>query len=139
MSDFSWAISLRVDQFMVDGGHRVLPDQHFLGHLGAHVAGARAHVAVGQLEPGLGEGEFELLRVLEEALGDLPIARIELQRQVGGEHDRRMPLRRIVGVRDRVGRLAVSGNPLDRAGGARVCTHSKPNRLSRYSVVQATG
>ena len=49
---------------MVDLGNRVLPDQRLGGHLAADVAGTRAHVAVRELEPGLGEGELELLRVL---------------------------------------------------------------------------
>ena len=51
---------LLVDQRVIDGGNRVLPDQHFLRHQRAEVAGTRAHVAVGQLEPGAGEGVGEL-------------------------------------------------------------------------------
>ena len=51
---------LLVDQLMVDRGNRVLPDELFLRHLGAEVAGARAHVAVGQLEPGARERVGEL-------------------------------------------------------------------------------
>jgi hypothetical protein len=50
----------RVDQRMVDGGHRVLPDQLFPGHQRAEVARDRAHVAVRELEPGAGEGVGEL-------------------------------------------------------------------------------
>ena len=54
-------MSLRVDQRMVDGRHRVLPDQLFLRHQLAEVARDRAHVAVRQLEPGAREGIGELL------------------------------------------------------------------------------
>jgi hypothetical protein len=53
-------MSVGVDQRVVDGRDRVLPDQRFGGHHRAEVAGARAHVAVGQLEPGAGEGVGEL-------------------------------------------------------------------------------
>jgi hypothetical protein len=107
-----------VDQRVVDRGHRVLPAQHLLGHLIAEIAGARAHVAVGQLEPGLGEGELEFLRVVQEALGDLAIGRVELQRQVGGEHHRRVAeaLTWASGTVPRTG--AVLGRPLNGAGRA---------------------
>jgi hypothetical protein len=50
-----------VDQLMIDGGHRVLPDQFLGRNLRAEIARAGAHVAVGQLEPGPGEGVGELL------------------------------------------------------------------------------
>ena len=43
---FSAAMSCVVDQRMVHGGDRVLPDQLFLRHQRAEVADARAHVAV---------------------------------------------------------------------------------------------
>jgi hypothetical protein len=49
------------------GRDRVLPDQRLLGDQRAEVAGLGAHVAVGQLEPGAGEGVGELVRVLVEA------------------------------------------------------------------------
>jgi hypothetical protein len=61
---------LRIDQRMIDRGNGVLPDQFFGGHLGAEVAGARAHVAVGELEPGPGEGVGELVRVFQETPRD---------------------------------------------------------------------
>jgi hypothetical protein len=53
----------RVDQRVVDRGDRVLPDQLLGRHLGPEVARARAHVAVGELEPGAREGVGELRRV----------------------------------------------------------------------------
>ena len=53
---------LLVDQRMIDGGNRVLPDQLFLRHQRAEVARDRPHVAVRELEPGAGEGVGELRR-----------------------------------------------------------------------------
>ena len=45
---------------MFDGRNRILPDQRLLRHQRAEVAHDRAHVAVGELEPGAGEGVGEL-------------------------------------------------------------------------------
>ena len=73
---------------------------------------------MGELEPGAGEGIRVCLRVLAEALDDLAVGRILLERDVGGEHDRRVPLGRIVGIGHEGGGRAVARNPLDRAGGA---------------------
>ncbi len=97
---------------MIDGGNRILPEQHFAGDLAADVTGARAHVAVGQLEPRLGEGEAILLRVLLEALRDLAVLGIELQRQVGREHDRSVPLVRVERIRHQVCRSLGFRHPL---------------------------
>ena len=52
-----------------------------------------------------------------EALRNLRILGIELQREVRGEHDRRVPLRAVVSVRHQACRLPVGGNPLELAGG----------------------
>ena len=76
----------RIDGCVVGIGQRVLPDQFFLGHFRTQVARARAHVAMGQLEPRPRERIGERLRILQEALGDRPVDRIEAQRQVGGQH-----------------------------------------------------
>jgi hypothetical protein len=46
------AISCSSDEFMIDGGNGVLPDQWLLGNERAEVARDGAHVAVGELEPG---------------------------------------------------------------------------------------
>ena len=73
----------------VDRRDRVLPEQRLLRDLGAEVARDRAHVAVGQLEPGPGERVGELVRVLEEAPRDRLVDRVEAQREVGGQHRRR--------------------------------------------------
>ena len=51
-----------------------------------------------QLEPGAGEGVGELRGVLLEAARDLFVRRIVAQRQVGGQHGRRVALVRIEGV-----------------------------------------
>ena len=98
-------------------GHRVLP-QLRLRHPRAEVARHRAHVAVQQLVPGLRERLGELVRVLVEALRDRPVDRVDLQREVGRQHHRRVPLRRVVRVGHRVLRLGVLRRPLLRAGGA---------------------
>src|SRR5699024_2441156 len=48
------------------GRNGVLPDELLAGGLGPEIAGGRAHVTVGELEPGASEGVFEgLLIVLE--------------------------------------------------------------------------
>ena len=101
---------LGVDQGVIDGGDRVLPDQVFGRDLGAEVADLRPHVAVGQLEPGAGEGVGERLRVLVEAARDRLVDRVEAQRQVGRGHHRPVLLRRVVRVRDHVLRLDVLGH-----------------------------
>ena len=97
------AISCRVDQLMIDCGHRVLPDQFLCRNLRAEIARARAHIAVGQLEPRPGEGVCQLVRVLVEAPGDLFIDRVDLQGNVRGQHAGRTTLRRVVGIRHRAG------------------------------------
>ena len=78
------------------GGNRVLPDQVLGRDFRPEVADLRAHVAVGQLEPGAGEGVLERLMVVAELLRDLAEFRVHLERHVGGGHHRRHPLRRIV-------------------------------------------
>ena len=85
---------LRVDQLMIDGGNRILPDQIFLRHLGAEIARLRTHVAVHQLEPRARKRVRELIGMLEEAPRDLFVGRIESQREIGGQHVRRDLLRR---------------------------------------------
>ena len=83
-----------------------------LGTSRAEVAGDRAHVAVGQLEPGAGERVGELVGVLEEAARDLLVDRVEAQRQVGRQHRRRVRLRRRRGRRARCRPGAVLRLPL---------------------------
>ena len=109
---------LRPDQGVGHLGHRVLPDLWLAGHEGPESAGVGPHVAVGQLEPGLGEGLGELAGVLVEALGDRSVDGIEAQGQVGGEHRRGVGPRRVVGVGHGALTRAVLGLPLLGAGGA---------------------
>ncbi len=91
---------LIVDQCVIDGRQRILPDQLLGGHLGAEVARARAQVAVRELEPGAGKSVGELVGVLVEAARDLFVRRIEAQREIGGQHAGRLfDLRLAVGVR----------------------------------------
>ena len=109
---------LVVHQRVVDVGHRVLPDQHFLGHVLAQVAVARAHVAVGQLEPGAREGVGELVRVVLEVARDLLVGRIHAHGHVGRAHHQLFLAARVVGRRRHVFFLQALGLPLLRTGRA---------------------
>ena len=97
---FSAATSSAPIELVVGRRHRVLPDQRLGRDLRAEVALDRAHVAVGQLEPGAGERVRELVRVLLEAARDRLVDRVEAQREVGRQHRRRAPLGAVVRVRD---------------------------------------
>ena len=103
-----------VDELVVDGRHRVLP-QLRLGDPWAEVAGDRTHVAVQQLVPGLGEGEPELVVVLVEAARDLLVGRVLAQREIGRQHRGPVLPARVEGVG--VGLLGVLGDPLVSARG----------------------
>src|SRR5207244_13349203 len=87
-------------------------------NLRAEVAGARAHIAVRQLEPRPGECVGELIRILVEAPRDLFVRRVEPQGEVRGQHGWRVTLGRVVGIRDRAGAGAPLWSPLMRAGRA---------------------
>src|SRR5712672_3390562 len=84
---------------MIDRGNRILPDQFLLRNQRAEITHDRTHVAVGQLEPGASKGVGELIRMLVEAPRDLLVGRVYSQREVGGQHRRRMTLRLVVRVR----------------------------------------
>ncbi len=101
--------------------HRILPDQVFGRNLVAHIARFRPHVAMGQLEPGLGEGQAELLRIIQEALGDLAIFGVVLKRHVRGGHNGRVELALDMRVRDRRMQRLVSWHPDDGAARATSC------------------
>ena len=103
---------------MINRRHRILPAQHFLRCIRADVTGARAHIAVGQLEPGAGKRIFERLGVLQPVLRDLLVGRIGAQRQVRREHDRRVIHALAVGIGHELLVLGVLGLPLDGAGRA---------------------
>src|SRR5580704_12152093 len=103
---------------MIYGGNRILPEQRFLRHQRAEVARERSHVAMRQLVPRLGEGVRQLLWMIVETLRDRRIDGIDLQGEVGCEHERGMPLRRVVGIRNSGRPSSILGPPLVRAGGA---------------------
>ena len=72
---------LLIDQRMIHGRDRVLPDQRLLRNERAEIARDRAHVAVRELEPRAGERVRELVRILVEAPRDLLVSRVEPQRR----------------------------------------------------------
>ena len=106
---------LRIDQLVIDGGDRILPDQLLLRHLGTEVAYARAHVAVEQLEPRARERVGELIRVLVVVPRDRLVDLVEAQRQIRRGHHRRVLFRGVVRIGNHVLRLAVLRVPLVRA------------------------
>jgi hypothetical protein len=61
---------------MIDRRDRALPNQRLLRNHGAEITADRAHVAMGELEPGAREGVRELLRMLVEAPRDLLVYRV---------------------------------------------------------------
>ena len=97
------------------GGNAVLPHPVLLGRQRAEVPGDRSHIAVEQLEPGLGEFLGQFLWVVEPTAGDLLVDRVHPHREVGGEH-RRVSLALALGHRHRVGPAVVLRLPLIRAG-----------------------
>jgi hypothetical protein len=107
---------VRVDQRVIDRGHRVLPEL-LRGTSGAEESGARAHVAMRELVPGAREGGVELFGVLVEALRDLAVGRVLDQREVGRQHHRLMRLLAVVRIGNDLP-CAVLRTPLLRAGGA---------------------
>ena len=82
----SASMSCSLINSMIDGGDWVLPDQLFLGNERAEVAVDRAHVAVGELVPGSGEGVGELVGILVEVPRDLLVGGVGLEGDVAGEH-----------------------------------------------------
>src|SRR6266851_1566886 len=97
---------------------RILPQQGLRGNERAKVPRKRSHVTVRELIPRLGERVCELLRILEEALRDRRIDRVHPQGEIRREHDRGVPLRRIVGIRNGARCRPVLGSPLVLSGGA---------------------
>src|SRR5262249_243484 len=78
--------------------------------------GVKGTFAVRELEPRAGKRVRELVRMLIEATRDLLVGRVEPQREVRGQHGRRMLLRLVVSIRHR-GSTAF-GLPLPGAGWA---------------------
>src|SRR5262249_41649908 len=85
----------------------------------AEIPGERTHIAVQELVPGFGKRFGELVRVIEPAFRNGSIDRIELQRQVGRQHRRRVSLRRVKGIRHGALRLGILWRPLFRTGRTR--------------------
>ena len=135
---FSAAMSAASIKLVIHRGDRVLPDEFFLRNFRAEVAGARAHVAVGQLEPRAGERVGELVGILQEAPRDFFVRRVEPQREVGGEHRRQALLRRIVRIGDRRCRRPWRPTAAHRPGSS-VSSHSKPNRFSKKLLLHFVG
>ena len=71
-----------------------------------------------ELEPGAGKRVGELVGILQETPRDLFVDRVEPQREIGRQHGRRDPLRRVVRVRHGAGAGAIFRLPLLRAGRA---------------------
>ena len=107
-----------IHQLMRHRRHGVLPDQVFLGHIGAEVTHLRPHIAMRQLEPGAREGIGELFRILQEAMRNRPIDRIELHRHIRRGHDRRMAFGGVMRIRHGIRERPIGGDPLMRASGA---------------------
>ena len=107
-----------VDEGVVHGGHRVLPDERLGRYLRPEVALARPHVAVGQLVPGAGKGVGELVGMLIEPAGHLFVSRIKTHGQVRGQHGRLVALAFVVRVGYEVSCSTALGHPLLGAGGA---------------------
>ena len=92
--------------------HRIHPDQVFGRGVGADVAVARAHVAVGQLEPCAGKGVGEVVGIGHELLADGVVCRIHLQAHVRIRHHRHHALGRVGRVNRHVLFLDADGAPL---------------------------
>ena len=103
---------------MRHGGDRVLPDQLLAGDILAQIAGNRPHVAVGQFEPCTGKGVGEFLGVLVKTRRDFEILGVFAQREVRGEHDRRVTFGRVMRIRHGPCGVAILWCPLHSTGRA---------------------
>jgi hypothetical protein len=108
-------MSASADQVVIDGG---TGSCHSCGS-GTQGRGSarRAHVAVQQLVPRLGERVGELVGFSWKRFAIGRVDRVQLQREVRRQHHRRVPLRRVVRVGHGVLGLGVLRAPLLRAGG----------------------
>jgi 1,4-dihydroxy-2-naphthoyl-CoA synthase len=70
------------------------------------------------------KGVLELLRVFQEALGDLAIRRVLLQGEVRREHDRAMTQAFDMRIGHGASGSAVLGTHCTAPAGLRVCSHS---------------
>ena len=95
-----------------------MPNERLSGNLGAEIAGDRPHVAVGQFEPRPGEGIGKHFWIGVEAPSDRLVDGIDPEGDVGREHDRGVPLCRIVGIGDDRPGSGIGRDPLMGAGWA---------------------
>ena len=102
----------RIDRRLGGSVNRVLPDQHLGRHQSTEIARPWSHVAVGQLVPRPRKRIRQCRRVFVEAFGNRAIDRVQLQREVGGEHDRLMATGRVMRIGHRVRGRAVDRHPL---------------------------
>src|SRR5262249_47931135 len=89
-----------------------LPELWLLGDEWAQVARDRTHIAVRQLEPRFSKRVGELLRMIVETLRNRRINGIHPERQIGRQHERRVLLRRIVGIWNRAIPRPILRSPL---------------------------
>ena len=90
---------LRADQLVGDRRDGVLPQLRLRGHQRAEVPARCGPMSrCVSLNHALAKASANSSRVLEEAPRDLLVGRVEPQREVGGQHGRRVTLRRVVGV-----------------------------------------
>ena len=126
-----------IDQRMRHGGDRVLPDQLFAGNVLAQIAGNRSHVAVGQLEPCTGKCVGKFLGVFMKTRRDFEILGVFAQREVRGEHDRRVTFGRIMRIRHGACGVAVLWGPLHGTGRAFGHFPLEPQQVVEVSHVPA--
>ena len=88
---------LVVDQRMIDGRDRVLPDQRLPSALAGRGSATRGPMSRWvSLNQARAKASANWSGLLEEAPRDLLVGRVEAQRQVGGQHRRQPLLRRVV-------------------------------------------
>ena len=107
-----------IDQRVINERHRVLPNAQGCRHISPQKTRWRPHIAVCQLIPCLGEGSGQFIRVFIEMAADFCIGRIDAQRQIAGQHARRMALGRVMRVGHRARTRPALGLPLMRASRA---------------------
>src|SRR5579859_5652160 len=103
---------------MIECRDRILPQQFFFWNQRAEIAGAWAHITMGQLVPRAGKSVCELIRVFVETLRNRGVEGIHPQGKVCRKHRGGVPLRGIVSIRDSIRRSATLRYPLIRTSRA---------------------
>ena len=101
-----------IHQLVGNSRNRILPDQFLCRNFWAKIAGTRAHVTVGQLEPSSCKGILEFFRIVQKVPSDGLVDGIKTQSQVGCGHDGGMGLAGIVGIYNSFCSFRICGNPL---------------------------